>query len=296
MNFIKIAESIGKVGGALAVIAGIVFYVIRAETSQMRSDISILQSNSTSTKDDIASLKSEVKSTNERIDKVLSDALNKLVANKSANIQNNKATLEKGELILSVARSVNAKLIPSALSNYADYVSKVSESATLSAVAWQSLTHTVDYRSFLNADYVPKLTDLTPWPQNDPYRSSVILRPDKLGPVPMRGPAVFFSGGYVQPEKSARLEPLANPQSVPSKIGLFVVEDGWGSVVLDGMYMKNVIVRNAKVIYEGGPVKLENVYFVNCSFTLTKSRPAVRRLSDSILRTASVDFSYAKRS
>ncbi len=40
-----------------------------------------------------------------------------------------------------------------------------------------------------------------------------------------------------------------------------------GTVVLDGMYFKRVIIRNAKVVYRGGPVHMEDVYFVNCTFT-----------------------------
>jgi hypothetical protein len=70
---------------------------------------------------------------------------------------------------------------------------------------------------------------------------------------------------------------------------LFVVEGGLDALVLDGMYMKNVIVRNSRVIYEGGPVRLENVSFVNCTFVLSERQP-VRELGDSILQATSVHF------
>jgi hypothetical protein len=291
----KILESVAKVGGGLAVIVGVVFYVIHAETSQMRSDISVLQSSFGTTRDDIASLKNDIKSANERIDKTLSDALNAVVSGRKKNSQGNKIALQRGETVLSIAKSVNAKLAPSALNNYGQLVSKLSESPSLSTIAWQSLTNAVAYRSFLNADYIPKLSDLTPVQGGDEYRSALNLRPDET--VVPRGPSmiVYFAGGRVAPQKSARLEILAAPQSVSSNFGLFVVEGGVDFLVLDGMYMKNVIVRNAKIIYEGGPVKLENVYFVNCTFTLAKSQP-VRELSNVILRAASVDFSKERRS
>jgi hypothetical protein len=276
----KILESVAKVGTGLVVIAGILLYIIHAETTQLRSDISVLQSSSGTTKDDIASLRNDLKSTNERIDKALSDALNAVVGGRKANAQSDKVTLQSGETVLKIAKSVNAKLTPSALNNYGQLVSKLSESPSVSTIAWQNLTNAIDYRSFLNADYIPKLGDLTPAQKGDEYRSSLILRPNETVPAPAQ---------------SARLETLAAPQPVSSNFGLFVVEGGVDFLVLDGMYMKNVVVRNARIIYEGGPVKLENVYFVNCSFTLTNSRP-VRELSNAILRAASVDFSNARPS
>jgi hypothetical protein len=90
------------------------------------------------------------------------------------------------------------------------------------------------------------------------------------------------------------LEPLEAAQAAPSEIGLFVVEGGTDSIVLDGMYMKNVVLRNAKVIYEGGPVRLENVYFIKCSFTFA-STPTVLAFEEAVLQTASVNFSIAAK-
>jgi hypothetical protein len=47
--------------------------------------------------------------------------------------------------------------------------------------------------------------------------------------------------------------------------------------VLDGEYMKNVVVRNAVVKYEGGPLKLENTHFGNCTFQFLQT-PGSREL------------------
>ncbi len=37
---------------------------------------------------------------------------------------------------------------------------------------------------------------------------------------------------------------------------------------LDGFHLRRVIFRNARIFYNGGPVILEHVYFLNCEFTL----------------------------
>jgi hypothetical protein len=60
-------------------------------------------------------------------------------------------------------------------------------------------------------------------------------------------------------------------------------------IVLDGAYMKNVIIRNARLIYNGGVTKLENVYFVNCTFDLGKNKPTLD-FSQAILQADSVNF------
>lgn len=46
----------------------------------------------------------------------------------------------------------------------------------------------------------------------------------------------------------------------------FIALDG-DEIILDGLEMKNVILRNVSVRYYGSPVMMDNVYFVNCTFT-----------------------------
>jgi hypothetical protein len=44
-----------------------------------------------------------------------------------------------------------------------------------------------------------------------------------------------------------------------------------GAPVLDDMHLKNVVIRNAFVVYNGGKLELENVYFINCTFQIAKN-------------------------
>jgi hypothetical protein len=109
---------------------------------------------------------------------------------------------------------------------------------------------------------------------------------------------VGFAGGHVPQEQSARLESLADPQPHGSGFGFFVIEGGNQAIVLDGMYIKNAIVRNARIIYNGAAVRLESVYFVNCTFRfplfekvhLDVQKP-LRNLSDAILHATAVNYS-----
>jgi len=288
MNWTKFFKWLGQVASAVVVfgaIISVIIYVAHSETSDVRHDVAGL-------KDDINTVKTELKSTNDRIDQVLSQALLKLLPASGAKGKPTAQNLIQGQEIITIAKSVNAKLQPSALEQYGDSVLALSKDPSLSPIAWRSVTQAVTYRSLLNADFTPKPTDLTPWPENDSYRTSVNSQPDETTSTPSWSFAVYWGGGYVAEQQSARLEVLAHSQRHGSRVAFFVLEGGRDFIVLDGMYMRDVIIRNARVIYRGGAVKLENVSFVNCTFELLESQPT-RRFSETMLQTTSINFSIS---
>jgi hypothetical protein len=67
---------------------------------------------------------------------------------------------------------------------------------------------------------------------------------------------------------SARLEFLSDSNSRRAGSGFsYILVDGYtNTFVLDQMDMNHVILRNVHVQYDGGPILLSDVYFVNCSF------------------------------
>jgi hypothetical protein len=155
--------------------------------------------------------------------------------------------------------------------------------------AWSAVQEYLTYRSFLNADFVPALTPST---GTSKYRSSVNIT--ALQPNPEHHPAfsVFFAGGYARGDKSARLEQLSNPQPEGSEFAYFIIDGGNATIGLDGEYMKNVIIRNCDVSYAGGPVMLENVWFINCTFhAYGRLVPAAKELGNAILAHPPVTFS-----
>jgi hypothetical protein len=61
-----------------------------------------------------------------------------------------------------------------------------------------------------------------------------------------------------------------NAPSLNQNVGIgpsFLVLIG-GDLVLDGLYLKQIIIRDAHVIYKGGSLTMENVYFINCTFDI----------------------------
>jgi hypothetical protein len=277
----------------LGAIIGLIIYVIHVETSDLRHDSADMKAR-------IADLESELKGTdkefkdqlaktNDRIDQVLSRALERTFP-ATRGVKPTIGTLEKGAKIISIAKATNSVIDRIVLAKYGSIVSEWSEDPFLGAPAWSNLSDVVNYRSFLNADFVPTPSDLTTWPGNSNYRISVNARPNPSVSGRVLAFRILFSGGRVAPDHSARLETLSSPQSASSNVGLFVIQEGSDSLVLDGMYMKNVIVRNAHVFYGGGPVRLEDVSFVNCIFTFAKNKPSIK-LSNSILQSSAVTFS-----
>lgn len=286
INWKNFFKWLGQAASAVIVfgaIISVIIYVAHSETSDVRHDVADL-------KDNISDLKTELKSTNDRIDVVLSQALLKLLPASASKVKPTAQNLIKGQELIKIAKTVNAKLEPAALAKFGTQALALSQDPSLSPVAWRTVTQSVTYRSYLNADFIPKLNDLTPWPESDSYRQSVNTRPDDSKSTPPWSFIVYWGGGYVAEAQSARLESLARPQPQGSRIGFFVIEGGRDFIVLDGMHMKNVILRNARVIYEGGPIKLENVSFVNCTFDLRESGPT-RRFSQTMLQATSINFS-----
>jgi len=284
-----------SIGGA---IYACVHFVVKAELSDLNSKMDIANTSISQLKDGIVRIDGDIRKTNERIDSTLSDALDKLVGAKKASA-NQRELLEKGQIIISLATSIDARLRPASLSQYGKTLSTLTESPVVSPAAWRNLTQAVDYRTFLNGQYAPKpsdFSDFTSATGREDYRPTINLFPDR-GPHPgTLAVAVGLAGGHVPEEQSARLEDLSDPRSHGSGFGFFIIDGGDEAIVLDGMYMKNVIVRNARIIYNGAPVKLENVYFVNCKFQfpLLGKVPSLqtpeRKLSDAILEATAVNF------
>jgi len=61
------------------------------------------------------------------------------------------------------------------------------------------------------------------------------------------------------------------------------------TVVLDNLYAKKVVFENAHIIYRGGPVTLDDVYFLNCTFEI-ENRAKGQEMAKKILADAATSF------
>ncbi|HXP80272.1 MAG TPA: hypothetical protein VN976_10235 [Verrucomicrobiae bacterium] len=278
--------------GAVAALLGLVFggvrYIIRAEVSDLRNDVSSLKENVKSLTSDLAS---KNQATNERIDGLLKDALERAFPRSTANKADVKGSFQHVDDALQIAKAKNVKLDPELLARYGKQVATFSDEPAVSADARKTLTNLLDYRSFLNADFIPSFSQLTPATGESKYRMSVSVLPNPDHPDWALALKVSYAGGYATGDKSARLEFLNNPQPEGSEFAFVIIDGGMDALVLDGMFMKNVIIRNSVVVYSGGPAVLQNVYFVNCTFKKDfPLTPAGLDLGIKLLSAASVNF------
>lgn len=73
--------------------------------------------------------------------------------------------------------------------------------------------------------------------------------------------------GLVPSTQSAVLNLIGEHLNLIDPMGAaFIILDG-DEIILDGLDMKNVVLRNVNVRYYGSRVIMQNVYFVNCRFT-----------------------------
>ena len=130
--------------------------------------------------------------------------------------------------------------------------------------AWDSLLKLARYRSVLNEEYAPSPTLSLPiastefpnWKLADPHWNSFVRL---VGKVPF--------------DRSARLEFLNKPNHSDLPYGpewSFVYPHDH-SIVLDGKLVRNVIFMGGTIEYGGGPLTMEQTYFVNCTFRSSRS-------------------------
>jgi hypothetical protein len=165
--------------------------------------------------------------------------------------------------------------------------------------AWQATTQLLNYKSFLNSKTAPDISGAIPVTQA-PVKLGVTLSGHAVPPYPgydhpvvpvnMR---ILYVGPITPLESSdaAIAEPLNQDPSNHLQNGpkYYVVEGKGFEYILDGYRMRNIIFKDVTIIYDGGPVALQNVYLVNCTFKF-KPTPDWQRLSNELFAKASVDF------
>lgn len=63
-----------------------------------------------------------------------------------------------------------------------------------------------------------------------------------------------------------------------------------GAVILDGMELKNVVFSNTQIVYNGGPLRMTDVYFLNCTFAMRQNHNAQNLAAAILSPSASTAF------
>lgn len=176
--------------------------------------------------------------------------------------------IKETEVVLSRAEKSNLRLKPDVVEKTA---AKFLEAAGSSESAWQVAIAFADYRSTLTNE--PPLPPLNKHPEADTWYGYAVPH-GELSPQ-------FSHYGIVPISRAAIFDKIGVNRN-PGPIGdAFLVGVG-GTLYLDGTQARQAILRGTTIMYEGGPVELENVYFVDCKFVINQS-PNGRALAQALL-------------
>ena len=92
------------------------------------------------------------------------------------------------------------------------------------------------------------------------------------------GPNNYLTTEVSRQPDVARMERLDDVRPVASDYGPgFLIVQGL-SATIDGFYLRRIIFKNMKLTYHGGPLVLEQVYFLECQFEMVVSPNSSRLL------------------
>ncbi len=156
-------------------------------------------------------------------------------------------------------------------------ISLASGSSDTASLAWETTTALLQYRSVLNNFNPPKGLDAV-----KPIDSQAVITHYHNYTEPGHTLPKFSIANLLVPgAKAAAMDYIGTDQNkdLPMAWALLVAEGG--SVKLDKMHLRSVVLVNVHVIYRGtGPVILENVYFLNCTFDITNDSKGVQLASE----------------
>lgn len=157
--------------------------------------------------------------------------------------------------------------------------------------AWSAAAAFVDYKSFLNTALPRGMQGL---PQTTTVYDTTHYNVSSVDNQPR--PKVGFLVGGVPRDKAAVYELIGEGLNEKNPVGdPYLVLQG-GNTAIDNHQIKNVIFKNVNVLYYGGPVKLENVYFINCTFVIPRPLQATQSFASTFLESGpSVNFSDSRK-
>jgi len=206
-------------------------------------------------------------------------------------------SVRDAKLVLAEAERAKITIPPSTVKRAGDKFLEVSKN---DPQAWNTTLSFLDYRSLLNVTAVPKLTD-GKLDKTFPQRFGSHLRTPRTGNADdiakgqqaVEAQQALFFGSLVT-ENFAVMERMEGPFNATEGYQFIVYQipnHPEAELVLDGLHMRNVIVKNMRIAYYGGAVRLENVYFANCTFTFeSPATPQTLDLASAILASPAITF------
>lgn len=111
--------------------------------------------------------------------------------------------------------------------------------------------------------------------------------------VPDRPSIKLSSFGVVPKSEAAQLNHIGTDLNSHLTQGNALLLGEGGATRLDNMQLKNVILKDVEIHYSGGPIKLTNVYFVNCKFVMDSQTNSIEFAKAIFASGASVYYTSA---
>lgn len=183
-----------------------------------------------------------------------------------ANNPTDPRSSEEVQRTLSHAKGAGLKIAAEVVKGVAD---KFVQAAQTNPNAWNTALYCADYTSFLNGNN----------PAAPSAEGSVLTTQYKsLTPPGERGPESMTVLGIVTKDKAAKLNVIGEDLNAHQTRGDAYIFVNGGGILLDNMDVRNVVFRNTHITYNGGPLKAEGVYFINCTFTIAQQSEGQRLL------------------
>lgn len=202
----------------------------------------------------------------------------------SASSPINAHTIQEARVAIESARNARLRIDPALVQRAGDRFVKA---AGQTPDAWNTALVFLDYQSFLNAFLPTVPTGLTVIPPGH-YEWEIEAVAAENG---KEGMSLSWDSDHMVPKAdAATLELLSDHLNAGKKFGPLYMMLTKVPIKLDGMRIKNVIFKDSKIAYDGGPIQMQNAYFVNCTFVMPLA-PNVQNLAVAVLSsTPAVSF------
>ena len=129
--------------------------------------------------------------------------------------------------------------------------------------AWDAALACANYKSFLNGYLVVSITTMK---GEEPVTTHYHFKSSSQFGSPQQTVA-----GRVPPTQAAKFLIMGEADSNASLAAGpdWIIFDG-GGISLDNMEAKRVIFRNVYIFYTGAPLKMQDVYFIGCTFVIER--------------------------
>jgi hypothetical protein len=175
------------------------------------------------------------------------------------------------------AKNANIPAPPNLVAQVGQRVIETATKSTESGLAWQTAKDFMAYRSSNNSTSV-SLSEFH-MPETHYTWNKEHGRPDLQ--------QVF---GVAPISQAAAISDLSSWAKPINTVGNQFILFSGGKMKIDGLRLRNVIFKDMTIAYDGGPLLMENVTFINCKFDFPSSKQG-QALALAVLQETNVKFS-----